>query len=423
MNILIISHERSLNKTKSIINSLHKKHNLSLVVEQEIKNSKNYTSSCNQIIIAPNYDLNVIKKKLSKCDKIICVSENLLPLQHLLEVFYSIENLSKKAGDILSNKFELHKFCLSNQLGNYRPTTIIPNDEKSFSLLNGPIIIKPDIGTGSNKFLPPELTNIEYKVWSNTTSLMNYLNLKGLKKTFFELNKKSIKTKRFNYKPCRMMAQEYINPSSAVYAPCGIFRKGKANVSFYLKTELVFTQVNSSFGEVGNSEVISIPPDEVPQDIVNHSKHYINTLLTQLNVKELFFAGPDFYPLSNKFYAIDFNPRLGHFFNLIDQANNGLLFEDTWNGKITRDYLQALWKVVNLNKNTITNTKWIELYSKYIPAEAGSFKLGDKLPRQPTLQSKPRSIQLLVSGQNSEYLYSKFNMIQSDIKFELEKKI
>ncbi len=419
MKIVVISHERSLNKAETIINNLHISNEIFLVVEQKISAHKTYANKCHQIIEAPSFDVEIIKSKISHCDKVFCVSENLIPVQSELEKYFGISNISNLASKVLSNKFELHKFCMSNQLENFCPKTIIPCSEEMLDVFSGKVIVKPDIGTGSNRFLPNKFCDLEYKVWDSARDLISFLKKLDLADLFFQINKESIKINRFNYKPCKMLVQSFITNDVPVYAPCGLYKNGVAKISFFVKTNPALVNYSKGMADVGNKEVYSVPVHEVPQEILSKSKVFIEKLLTSLNVKEIFFSGPDIYPSKGSFYAIDFNPRPGHFFNLIDKINNGSVFESTWSGKRADIFKNLHWKAIKVDQTDVTSLNWIQRYISCIPPEARNFKVGDSLPRYPTLQSNPRAIQLMVSGDSDLDIRNKLDQISNEINFEL----
>jgi hypothetical protein len=422
MNIAIISHERSLNKTETIIRNLHTSHRLFLVVEGKYSKYKEaYASKCHQVIEAPDFDIELIKSKLPSCDKVFCVSENLIPIQNQLEKHFNIMNITSLASEVLSNKYELHKFCMSQQLNEFCPKTIIPYSEEMLSSFEGKIIVKPDIGTGSNRFLPQEFCDLEYKVWDSTAHLIDFLNSKKLKESFFKINKDSIKIKRFNNKPCKIMVQSFISNDSPVYAPCGFFKDGSARIAFFAKITPTLITLENGMTEAGNIEIYSAHPSQVPKEILGCSTYFIETLLSKLGVREMFFAGPDFYPSKGAYYAVDFNPRPGHFFNLIDKLNNGSIFQSVWSGRTNQSINKLLWKVVNVKNDRVEDLNWIEKYRSYIPAASRNIKVGDKLPKSPTLQSKPRSIQLMITGDSELEIYSKFERIEDKIQLEFNK--
>lgn len=423
MHILILSHERSLNKTKVLMTELSRSHRLTLVVEHPVATYKTYIFNNCQILVAENFALDSITQSISDVEKVICTSENLLPIQSQIEAHYKIQNINERAAKVLSNKFQLHKFCLSIGLQSYCPQTCVPFSSSQFFDFDGPVILKPDIGTGSNRFLPPEFHGIEYKIWPNPQALLDELEKRRVLQSFFELNRQTIKIPRFNNKACQMMLQEVIQPTETVYSPCGLYRKGVTRVAFYMQTRPLINWNSQNCSTAGDIAVSVQPSSQVPPRIVQHTENFVGGVLSALAVKDIFFAGPDFYIQNGRAYAIDFNPRLGHFFNLFSQFCNPKIFDQLWSGEKITQTKHFMWSSVPTKSREITSLRWMEQLKNQIPDEASHFRIGDLLPTNPSLQSKPKSIQVTVSGQSESELNQKFlnytDVINHDLGHEI----
>ena len=105
-----MSHERSLNKAEGLLNH-YKNDNTTLVVDGVPKEEKTYTSYAKNIFSCRGFRPIDIIRNVPHCDKIWCVSENLLPIQSQLESNYGIHNITPYAADVLSNKQKNADLC------------------------------------------------------------------------------------------------------------------------------------------------------------------------------------------------------------------------------------------------------------------------------------------------------------------------
>jgi alkyl sulfatase BDS1-like metallo-beta-lactamase superfamily hydrolase len=88
MNIIILSHRRSLNKAEGFIKA-NKNNNLILVTDAANLDEKfSYLKLISKVYHIKGFDIVNITKKIKQCDSIFCVSENLLPIQSQLESYY-----------------------------------------------------------------------------------------------------------------------------------------------------------------------------------------------------------------------------------------------------------------------------------------------------------------------------------------------
>ena len=134
MNIIIIAHERSLNKAEGLL-SAYKNEKVVLVVDKSPDiEYKPYAKLAKRILVTRNYDLVEITNKITECDKIWCVSENLLPIQSQLESYYGIDNLSPYAAEVLSNKQSFDNFCRSIGLEEFVPESVTPTFHKQLDI-------------------------------------------------------------------------------------------------------------------------------------------------------------------------------------------------------------------------------------------------------------------------------------------------
>jgi len=429
MNIIFLAHRRSLNKTEGLINA-YKDCHLTLVSDAgDLGDKFTFLKHLDEVCLVKGFDLVNITRKIKKCDKIICVSENLLPIQSQLESYYGIKNLSPYAAEILSNKQTFDNFCRSIGLGNFVPKSITPTFHSQLEIFNNnEIFTKPDIGTGSNVFIPDSNQNqpkIEYRRWNNKHHFMKYLNDKDFHNDFFGINKTGIQNHRFNYRPCKIMVQEYHWSEEPSIAPIGYIKDGKVNILTYLKIS------KTKFGDMPdasknpielhsqskatdiakNLAVWTVPKEQVNPDVHKNIVYFLQTIIDKLNVKDLFYAGPDFHISQGKLIAIDFNARVGQMMNILDSVEGNNIFtniKDNINPVIKS---QMLWGASILKPGTIKSVSSIEHLKNNLNYLNTELESGVEIPEFQNLQNKQFNINLNVSGTNEQELFNNYKHV------------
>lgn len=426
MNIIILSHERSLNKAEGLLNALSN-YNVHIVMDQVAsKEDKPYIKLANNIIVSKGFNIIDIISNVKHCDKIWCVSENLLPLQSQLESHYSIDNLNPFAAQVLSNKQRLDDYCRLIGLGEFVPASVTPTFHSQLDIFkNKQLFTKPDIGTGSNpSFFGNEL-NVEYRRWNNKHHFLQNLKDKNKHNDFFSSNKKGIHTERFNYQPCKIMVQEYFWSEEPSLIPVGVVRNGIVNNLCYLKTTKVKygeqldankTPVelhsNSRTSDIAKDLAVWIVTnDEIDADRHNKMQHFLQTLITNLQIKDLIFTGPDFHVNNDKLIAIDFNPRPGQFMNILDKVNDYKIFENIVANKEVTINNQLLWGCSMLKPGTITELSGVNKINKYLNAENTELATGMIIPKFQNLQNKAFNVNLNIVGKNEQELFNKYKQV------------
>lgn len=440
MNIIVISHERSLNKAEGILN-LYKTENVYLIVDSypdDVK--KPYTKLAKKIIAIKNFDSVEISSKIKNCDKIICVSENLLPIQSQLESFYGIQNISAFAAEILSNKQKFDNYCREIGLEEYIPNSITPTFYNQLNVFkNSEIFTKPDIGTGSNVFYPGDDQNspsIEYRRWNNKHHFLKHLKDKSIHNDFFDLNKQGIYSERFNFKPCRIMFQEYFWSTEPSICPIGYVNNGKVNIGFFVKnSKIKYGDLLDSDSNPIESHSVSkvsdivreravwiVSNDEIPKSILDISKKFLQTVVDNLKIKEMFFAGPDFHISNDRVIAIDFNPRPGQFINILDKLNNYSVMHSLMHGAEVKFDKKLLWGCAVLKPGKIKNISNLETVSKFFNAQNTDITIGTHIPEFQSLQNKRFNVNLDITGNNEKELFDNYKtvnqLLQSCITYE-----
>lgn len=425
MNVLLLSHERSLNKTEAFLN-VYRNDNVYLVCEMYPDQSKQYTQLAKKVLVVKNFNLNTIVSQLPKIDTIWTVSENLLPIQAQLESYYGIENITAYAAEVLSNKQLFDDFCRLNGLGNHVPESITPTFYKQLDRFkNRELFTKPDIGTGSNVFFPGDsqsVPSVEYRRWNNRHHFLSYLKDKEIHNQFFDLNKQGIYIERFNYKPCRIMVQEYFWSNEPSISPIGYIKDGVATTLFYVKNSKIkygdkldphsnpieSHSVSKTSDIVRERAVWILSADEVPAHIRTVAENFVQTVADKLNIKNLFFSGPDFHICGNQLIAIDFNPRTGQFINILDKVNNNEIIKNAIAGKPVKIKNKLLWGCAVLEPGIIKDVKDLSLVEPFLNAQNTKLSKGLTIPEFQNLQNKAFNVNLDILGQNEQELFDNY---------------
>ncbi len=426
MNIIILSHRRSLNKAQGIINA-YKDSNLLLVTDAATLDEKfSFLKNITQVHFVKAFDIIKITSKIPNCDKIICVSENLLPIQSQLESYYEINNLTPFAAEVLSNKQTFDNFCRNVGLSNFVPKSITPTFHSQLEIFdNNEIFTKPDIGTGSNVFLPGSNQNqpkIEYRRWNNKHHFMKYLKDKNFHNDFFNINKVGIQNDKFNNKPCKIIVQEYHWSETPSVAPIGFIRDGKLNIVTYLKiSKTKFGDVldlnknpielhsNSKTTDIAkNLAVWTVPKSEIDEDVHNKIVGFMQIIIDKLKIKDLFYAGPDFHFSDGKLIAIDFNARIGQMMNILDALESNNIFENIKNNLDPVINKQLLWGASLLKSGIIKSVASLEHIEHNLNYLNTELKPGVVVPEYQNLQNKEFNINLNVTGKTEQELFDNY---------------
>lgn len=429
MNIVIISHKRSLNKIEGLISANLKNH-ITLICDVIPNKSgdkfKPFIKYINKLVVSKKFDIIEITKEITFCDKIFCVSENLFPIQAQLESYYGINNMSAFAAEVFSNKQKLDDFCRTIGLTNNVPKSITPTFHNQLDIFNNKeFFTKPDIGTGSNSFYPKSDQNIpiiEYRRWNNKHHFLSHLSNLNYHNNFFEINKIGIQNENFNYIPCKIMAQEYHWSEEPSISPYGYIKNGKVNCLFYVRNAKV------KYGDIldfnknpieqhSNSEKSDIAKDmavwSIPVDQVDDEQHkvmynYIQTIVDKLKVKEMYFAGPDFHISNDKLIAIDFNTRVGQFINILDKLPGNNIFNNIGNDKEPEITNHLLWGCTQLKPGIIKEIKNIEVVERYFNYLNKKLKVEMEIPEFQNLQNKKFNVNLNITGKSQQELFDNY---------------
>lgn len=293
--------------------------------------------------------------------RIWTMAESLLPLQAKLEQEWNINNVSIKAAEILSDKKKMDDFCIEEGLEALIPKSTIPTCLKDFEIFDGrPFIIKPTIGSGTKQ---DRDHRIHYMTYHNVDSFIQ----DTYSELLFQINKTGFVDEEFGGRTNYYMAQEYL-PHSKLYAPYVYVNEyGKVNKIFWVEGNIETYNIDDNRFESKPVDFMSINHIDVPKNVASACEFYFETIVSELDIKSMFFAGPDFYyedGLSTK--VIDCNPRIGQGLQLLNELNDNKILSALLQASEVNIETHLLWKNVRLKPGKIKAIKDYSHLKKYI---------------------------------------------------------
>ena len=279
-------------------------------------------------------------------DRIFTVAESLLPIQAELEQLYGLTNLSPEAADILSDKKRMDDFCIDIGLKEFIPDSVIPTKPEDLDIFKDrPFITKPIIGSGIK-----HQKKFDYISFNNKKDFLLSIG----DSSFFTDNQKGFRDEKFNNRLNRYMAQEQLPDEAEVWGP------------YYYGTKCLFWS-KGKIKQYNPIEWMSVPTSEVPIDVQDKSSYFMNTMIKKLNIKNMFFSGPDFYKWDYHLKIIDANPRIGQGLKILDDIHNNKIVSNILLENPMIFKKQYLWKISTLKPGkieSVSDTSHIKYLAK-----------------------------------------------------------
>lgn len=334
---LILGYERGSNKWQGLSNALQ-------IIGEESE------------VIVDNFD-----KIEGPYKRIWTMGESLLPLQAQLEQKWNINNVSVKAAEILSDKKKMDDFCIGEGLEALIPKSVIPISLKDFEMFEGgPFIIKPVIGSGTKQNRDHR---IHYMTYHNVDSFIE----DTYSELLFQINKTGFTDEEFGGRTNYYMAQEYL-PHNKLYAPyIYVNEHGAINHIFWVEGNIETYKIDNNRFESRPIDFMSIDYTAAPKEVISACEFYFETIVGELDIKSMFFAGPDFYyeeGLPTK--VIDCNPRIGQGLQLLNELNDNKIIPSLLQNSEYNIETHMLWKNVKLKPGKIKTIKDYSHLKKYI---------------------------------------------------------
>jgi hypothetical protein len=161
---------------------------------------------------------------------------------------------------------------------------------------------------------------------------------------------------------------------------------------------------------------MSLNVTDIDAYIHNKILNYLEKLVGSLNIKNMFFAGPDFHIQNETIIGIDFNPRPSHFMNILNTMNGGNIIHSLIEGKKIQLKKHAIWGCVLLKPGIIKSIENLNNVHPYFNSENIVLKNEVIIPKSQSLQNKEFTLNVNISGDNELDLVDKYNKVCSKIQ-------
>jgi hypothetical protein len=342
-------------------------------------------------------------------DRIYTVSESLLPLHAKLEKLWGLNNISEKAADILSDKSKMDNWCINLGLNSIVPHSIIPTDHTHLDVFeNKPFIIKPVIGSGAKP------GGLNYLSFRNKKEFLLHA-----ESSFFDDNKKGKLDSEFNNRKNYYMAQEQLPDHSTLWGPYGYVNdKQEFKILLWVRGKTAHNQISQYSYETKGSGWMSFDVKDVPKDVIETADNFFNKLITSLNLKNMFFSGPDFYTWENTIKYIDCNPRLGQGLQQMDDIHRNEIIPKVLNDASVSFNKQFYWVNSKLKPGKIKSVKDISHLNKYFcKTNNDRLRTGETIPKftHITVEKAPR-VSFLITGADENEMEKTFNLVNTELQ-------
>ena len=345
-------------------------------------------------------------------DRIWCMAESLLPIQASLERKWGLNNLTNRAAEILTNKKLFDDFCIDIGMGSIIPYSVIPkclNDLEHFE--DRSFVIKPVIGSGGKQNYD---TSVAYMSYKNKKHFMKSVPCDLL----FYVNQNGFNDKAFNNCKNYYMAQEFL-PHKKVYSPYFyVNEEGKVSHIFTIEGNKKLHQIDEYRFEAKPTDFITVNDNEIPDIILKYRNFFYDTIVDELKLKNMFFAGPDFYYDSKlPVKIIDCNPRIGQGLQILNEAHDGeLLKKIILNEKYNIDY-HYWWVMARIKPGIIKEVKDISNFKHFFTSTSPKLKPGMKFPELSWgAQENAAKISLKIIGKNKSDMYETYQTLSKQLQ-------
>jgi hypothetical protein len=341
---------------------------------------KNKWSNLNRSLELAGQECTIVTNDRNKIigpyDRIWSMAESLLPLQAKLEKEWGIKNVSVESANILTNKKKFDDFCIQCGLESFIPYSTIPTNLSDLDYFNNkPFIIKPVIGSGTKQNYD---TNIAYFSYRNKNDFMKRVPVDLL----FYTNQKGFTDPDFNNVTNYYMAQEHLN-HPMVYAPYGYVNEyGEYRHIFTIVGKCIDNQIDDLTFESKPTNWFSVPDIDLPPAVIKWRDYFFNTIIDELQIKSMFFAGPDFYYDGRyDIKIIDCNPRLGGGLTLMNELHNGNLVKQAICNEQLEINTQFYWVNADLKPGKIKEVGDINWLEPYMANTSKKIEPGQNIPK------------------------------------------
>ena len=341
-------------------------------------------------------------------DRIWTLSESLLPVQAKYDKLWNVGDMTTSAANVLTNKKSFDDFCRKIGLEEIVPKSVIPLSPKD--IFDGPSIIKPTVGSGT------KLDGISYTSYYTKDEL-----LMNLPSNFFNINRIGYRDPKFNNSLTHYMVQEKLPFESVIHAPYYyIDNNSNGKILFWVRGKIkrIVTNNNQFLDHPGSFHVV--PQDEVPTAVIEHANTLFEYITDFLQVKNIFFSGPDFYYYDNKVKYIDCNPRIGQGVQLTNDIQPGYL-RQIISGQDVELKNRWLWHTADLKPGKIKSVGDYSHLEKYIVKETSNKLIkGTTVKEQSNISDSRFNFNFIITGKDEPDMYKTYRAVQSEFQSLIE---
>ena len=342
-----------------------------------------------------------------KYDRIWCMAESLLPVQLELEKKYGLSNITQKAVETLINKKKFDDFCIASEFDMLVPYSVIPTCIEDLDYFyKKAFIIKPVIGSGSKQNFD---TNIAYLSYRNKQAFLKSVPCDLL----FYVNQSGFIDKNFNNLRNYYMAQEFLEHNT-FYAPYFYANEnGEVKHIFTVEGHLHVNKIDEHKFEAKPTDFMMVDDNEVPSEVLYYRNYFYETIVEKLQIKNMFFAGPDFYFDSNKdVKIIDCNPRIGTGLQILNEVHNNELLTKIILNKPFEIETKFWWVTAKIKPGRIKQVKNMSEFQKYFAFPTPQLKPGMVFPEFAWgAQQNVAKIILKIPGKNKSDMHETYQTL------------
>ena len=340
-------------------------------------------------------------------DRIMTVAESLLPIQAKLEKKWGLNNLSEETAAILSDKKMMDDFCISAGLGNIIPDSVIPKSPSDLDIFKyRPFIIKPTIGSGTKQY-----RSFDYVTFNNQSDF-----LASVDQSFFTDNTNGYTDESFNSRTSRYMAQEQLPIEAVLWCP---YYYGSTHL-LWAKSKSVVNPINGRSYETRAHDWMSVPTDSVPVKVRVQAQKFMDTVIDKLELKDMFFSGPDYYTLNSEIKMIDANPRLGQGLQIINSIHDYSILPKVLSGKPFSIEKHFLWKISTLKPGKIKSISDTSHLSEYLATTNLEMKPDMEIPEWQHTQMDGFRQALYIKGINESDMLKTYETVNAQLQACIE---
>ena len=349
-------------------------------------------------VVTKNFD-----KITGPYDRVWSMAESLLPVQARLEQLYGLTNLTERAAEILSDKKKMDDFCIDMGLKEFIPDSVIPTVPSDLDIFKDrPFIIKPTVGSGVKDY-----RNLDYMSFNNKRDF-----LLSIDSSFFTNNLKGFKDEKFDNRFNQYMAQEQLPLDAEIW---GAYYYGKKCL-FWSKSKIVYHKINEHSYRTQPKEWISVPISEVPIDVQDKCTYFMNTIIDKLELKNMFFAGPDLYKWGYHLKMIDVNPRIGQGLQILDDIHSNRVVKNIILEESIPFEKHYLWSIATLKPGKIKSISDTSHLKKYLSKGNWELKPGMEIPEFQHLVMGGFRQAFVIEGTNESDMRKTYQIVNKQLQ-------